>query len=143
VPTQSEAKRDVEKRPEAFFEIFGQIFEREARFSKKTPVPGLGKMDDGKEAVEAFYNFWYDFDSWRSFEYLDKEVNEGSDKYVSVYFTRFHPELVSDGEYHLFTAATISVTPRRKTRLSVHVARRKTTHEYGASWISLSPSTRV
>lgn len=76
----------MEKRPAAFFEIFAPVFEREARFSKQTPVPGVGAMNDGKEAVEAFYNFWYDFDSWRSFEYLDKEVNEGSDKYVSLFF---------------------------------------------------------
>ncbi|KAF7327575.1 1-cys peroxiredoxin [Mycena kentingensis (nom. inval.)] len=32
-----------------------------------------------KNHVEAFYDFWYNFDSWRSFEWLDKEVNEGSD----------------------------------------------------------------
>lgn len=33
-----------------------------------------------KAHVEAFYDFWYNFDSWRSFEWLDKEVNEGSDR---------------------------------------------------------------
>jgi DnaJ family protein C protein 2 len=70
--------------PKAFFEEFGPVFEREARFSKKTPVPMLGSFEDGKEKVEAFYDFWYNFDSWRSFEYLDKEVNEGSDKCVSI-----------------------------------------------------------
>ena len=42
----------------------------------------LGVFEDGKEKVEGFYDFWYNFDSWRSFEYLDKEINEGSDKYV-------------------------------------------------------------
>lgn len=42
----------------------------------------LGVYEDGKVQVEGFYDFWYNFDSWRSFEYLDKEVNEGSDKYV-------------------------------------------------------------
>jgi len=44
------------------------------------PVPGLGTMDATKAEVEEFYDFWYNFDSWRSFEWLDKEVNEGSDK---------------------------------------------------------------
>ena len=29
--------------------------------------------------MDDFYNFFYNFDSWRSFEYLDSEVNEGSD----------------------------------------------------------------
>lgn len=68
-----------EKDTELFFSTFKPIFEREARFSKKTPVPMLGENDDSKEDVHAFYDFWYNFDSWRSFEYLDKEVNEGSD----------------------------------------------------------------
>lgn len=70
----------MEKSPEAFIKTFAPIFEREARFSKKEPVPMLGALDDSKEAVESFYDFWYNFDSWRSFEYMDKEVNEGSDK---------------------------------------------------------------
>jgi DnaJ homolog subfamily C member 2 len=43
-------------------------------------VPALGNNDSTKEEVEGFYDFWYNFDSWRSFEWLDKEVNEGSDK---------------------------------------------------------------
>jgi len=42
-------------------------------------VPQLGGIDGSKEEVEGFYDFWYNFDSWRSFEYLDKEVNEGSE----------------------------------------------------------------
>ncbi|KAI5120390.1 hypothetical protein M0805_000170 [Coniferiporia weirii] len=78
-PSASEAKRSVERDPAAFFKLFTPVFEREARFSKKQPMPMLGAMDDPKDAVEGFYNSWYNFDSWRSFEYLDKEVNEGSD----------------------------------------------------------------
>lgn len=46
------------------------------------PVPQLGGVDASKAEVEGFYDFWYNFDSWRSFEYLDKEVNEGSDRFV-------------------------------------------------------------
>ena len=42
----------------------------------------LGTNDATKEEVEAFYDFWYNFDSWRSFEWWDKEVNEGSDRSV-------------------------------------------------------------
>ncbi|CAL1709467.1 unnamed protein product [Somion occarium] len=78
VPTASQIKngRDPAK---AFFEQFAPVFERESRFSRKQPVPMLGKYGDSKEVVEGFYDFWYNFDSWRSFEYLDKEINEGSD----------------------------------------------------------------
>ncbi|KAH7101248.1 DnaJ-domain-containing protein [Auriculariales sp. MPI-PUGE-AT-0066] len=78
VPGAAEAKK-IEKKPELFFTLFGPIFEREARFSRKEPVPLLGGNDAPKEEVEGFYDFWYNFDSWRSFEYLDKEVNEGSE----------------------------------------------------------------
>lgn len=63
-----------------FFERYGPVFEREARFSKKQPMPLLGSVDAPKAEVEGFYDAWYNFDSWRSFEYLDKEVNEGSDR---------------------------------------------------------------
>ena len=72
VPTGKES-------PDRFYELWGPVFEREARFSKLTPVPSLGTKDSTKDEVDDFYNFFYDFDSWRSFEYLDKEVNDGSD----------------------------------------------------------------
>lgn len=120
----SKGKDSKELDPEEFFEIFGPVFEREARFSKKTPVPMLGVSEDGKEKVEHFYDFWYNFDSWRSFEYLDKEVNEGSDKYVLC--------LDSDVSVRVADAWIIAVTtngtPKRRTSLSGHGARRKTPH---------------
>ncbi|KAJ1844719.1 Zuotin [Coemansia sp. RSA 2611] len=60
-----------------FFAVYGPVFEREARFSNVTPVPQLGDEAAPREEVEAFYEFWYKFDSWRTFEYLDKEDVEG------------------------------------------------------------------
>ncbi|EIW71338.1 hypothetical protein TREMEDRAFT_60268 [Tremella mesenterica DSM 1558] len=62
-------------------------FAREARFSKIQPVPEFGGQDASKKEVEGFYDFWYNFDSWRSFEWHDKEVNEGSDSRDDKRFT--------------------------------------------------------
>lgn len=61
------------------------MFDREAHFCStvsEDQVPRLGAPDAPKSQVEAFYDFWYNFDSWRTFEWLDKEINEGSNKYV-------------------------------------------------------------
>ncbi len=61
-----------------FFELWGPVFESEARFSMKHPVPQLGNKDTPKAEVERFYSWWYKFDSWRSFEYLDEETPDDS-----------------------------------------------------------------
>lgn len=60
-----------------FFEIYGTIFENEARFSTSQPVPSLGNADSTHADVEGFYNFWYKMESWRSFENMDEEDTEG------------------------------------------------------------------
>lgn len=56
-----------------FFALYTPVFEKEARFSKKMPVPLLGSLDDPREVVENFYEFWFSFESWRTFEALDEE----------------------------------------------------------------------
>ncbi|KAG6013898.1 hypothetical protein E4U54_006161 [Claviceps lovelessii] len=66
-----------------FYKLWSKVFKSEARFSKTHPVPSFGAADATKEQVEDFYNFWYNFDSWRSFEYLDEDVpddNENRDQ---------------------------------------------------------------
>ena len=43
----------------------------------------IGDENSTKAEVETFYNFWYNFDSWRSFEYEDEDVpddNENRDQ---------------------------------------------------------------
>ncbi|KAL2258668.1 hypothetical protein VTK26DRAFT_7957 [Humicola hyalothermophila] len=66
-----------------YYKLWGKVFKSEARFSKIHPVPSFGDENSTKEEVEEFYNFWYNFDSWRTFEYLDEDVpddNENRDQ---------------------------------------------------------------
>merc|ERR1712173_421546 len=41
-----------------------------------TPVPQLGSEESCRPDVDSFYSFWYSFDSWREFSYLDEEDKE-------------------------------------------------------------------
>lgn len=71
------SKKDSQKG--AFFKRWGPVFVAEGRFSTKQPVPKLGNDSSTKADVEEFYNFWYTFDSWRTFEYLDEEVPDDTE----------------------------------------------------------------
>ncbi|KAJ1979653.1 Zuotin [Dimargaris verticillata] len=72
-----------------FYSIYTKVFDREARFSKKPGVPSLGVDSSPRQEVEAFYEFWYNFDSWRTFEYLDKEdVDMGDNRDNKRYLDR-------------------------------------------------------
>ena len=123
---------------DAFFKAFAPVFEREARFSKKKPVPLLTPFDASKEEVEGFYNFWYNFDSWRSFEYLDKEINEGSDKYGHVHHSHVLQRLTVNSP-----AETISGLRKRRIKRSELAGRRRTQPGCVVLWTLASAPTFV
>ena len=69
-----------------FIKKFCPAFDTNTRWSVKTPVPKLGAMDSNREDVDRFYSFWYDFDSWREYSYLDEEDKEKAGLYIVKYF---------------------------------------------------------
>ena len=67
----------------ASLQIFTSFFEMNSRWSERQPVPKLGGPNASFKDVENFYAFWYDFQSWREFSYLDEEEKESGMEYVS------------------------------------------------------------
>ncbi|CAG2119875.1 unnamed protein product, partial [Medioppia subpectinata] len=59
-----------------FYRVYGNAFKLNSRWSTKQPVPELGDNRSDISYVNKFYAFWYDFDSWREYSYLDEEEKE-------------------------------------------------------------------
>lgn len=62
-----------------FWAVFPECFHRNAVFSIRQPVPYLSRQQSRQE-VEDFYTFWFNFESWRRFEFLDEEEVEGGER---------------------------------------------------------------
>ncbi|OQV18037.1 DnaJ-like protein subfamily C member 2 [Hypsibius exemplaris] len=75
VPDKLEADEKDE-----FFETFASAFLWNSRWSSKQPVPQLGDMNAKEDYINEFYDFWYDFDSWRDYSYMDEPVT-GEDRW--------------------------------------------------------------
>lgn len=74
LPDEKEAKDN-------FYGVMGKAFKMNSRWSVKKVVPRLGNPHTPRESVEKFYSFWYDFESWREYSYLDEEDKEsGQDR---------------------------------------------------------------
>jgi DnaJ homolog subfamily C member 2 len=69
----------LEAAPADFFRVFGTAFLRNARWSVVQPVPELGDDDTAWQQVEAFYDFWFSFKSWRESPHPDEEDVEGAE----------------------------------------------------------------
>jgi len=61
------------KSKENFFEVFTPVFDLNERWSEIPDVPYLGDADSSLHHVNNFYEFWFNFKSWREYSYLDEE----------------------------------------------------------------------
>ncbi|XP_055704550.1 dnaJ homolog subfamily C member 2 [Phlebotomus papatasi] len=74
LPSQSEVEKN-------FFRVMDKAFTLNARWSERRNVPKLGDVNADRDHVDCFYNFWYNFESWREYSYLDEEDKErGQDR---------------------------------------------------------------
>lgn len=68
-PTKKQLKDKTQ-----FYKICSKVFKAEGRFSNIQPVPKFGNATSTQKEVEDFYNFFYNFSSWRTFEWQDEDV---------------------------------------------------------------------
>jgi len=55
-----------------FYKTFGPVFQRNSRWSIRLPVPELGENKMEMVRVHKFYDFWFNFESWRDFSMHDE-----------------------------------------------------------------------
>jgi len=68
---------------DTFYQVYAPVFERNARFSTKQPMPALGDKDTSFDDVDAFYDAWFGLKSWRDFTYLDEhKPDDGTDRFT-------------------------------------------------------------
>lgn len=74
LPSQTSIDKD-------FYGTFKEAFHLNSRWSEKKYVAPLGGDESTRDQVDKFYNFWYNFESWREYSYLDEEDKEkGQDR---------------------------------------------------------------
>jgi len=69
----------TEHNKQNFYKVFGPVIASNAQWSMNKNVPMLGSDSDEIDYVNDFYNFWYDFKSWREYSYLDEEERDKAD----------------------------------------------------------------
>lgn len=73
IPTETETREASKRGTEAFCALYDPVFKTNARFALKKPVPSIGGLDTNISAVQKFYEYWINFDSWRDFVNVNAE----------------------------------------------------------------------
>jgi len=76
-------KGDAKDLQKNFFALFTPVFDRNSRWAViRSKVHYIGDKDTPRESVERFYDYWYDFKSWRDYHWEDEEDPEqAQDRY--------------------------------------------------------------
>ena len=78
IPEEDESYNTEKK----YFKTFGPVFLRNSVWSKRKPIPKIGDMKTPLDKVKRFYQFWYNFDTWRDFSVEGEyNVDEASCRY--------------------------------------------------------------
>lgn len=62
-----EVPKKFDPQSDNFFEVFTDYFRINSYWSKNPNIPDLGDASTPMSKVQKFYDFWFNFDSWREF----------------------------------------------------------------------------
>lgn len=86
---------DTEK--DDFFEIFTDYFRMNSYWSKNKKVPLIGDQETDIKTVKKFYDFWFNFDSWREFHHEDEyNLEEAENRYEKRYMEKENKKLKNE-----------------------------------------------
>mmetsp|Transcript_8934 Transcript_8934/g.10092 ORF Transcript_8934/g.10092 Transcript_8934/m.10092 type:complete len:581 (+) Transcript_8934:14-1756(+) len=82
LPFDESIPNEDEITDENFYDLFTDVFNRNAQWAKNKPVPQLGNHKTPIKKVMKFYKYWDTFETWRDFSNHDEyDLNEAADKY--------------------------------------------------------------
>ena len=86
-PIEEVTLKDKEYTDDEFFRVFARHFRKFAKWSSMT-TPTLGDITSDMNEVDNFYNFWFDFKSWRDFSFkmedveMESEISREEKRYI-------------------------------------------------------------
>lgn len=115
-----------------FYETFGPVFARNAVWSRKKPVPGLGDDALAIQKVLAFYDFWERFESWRDFTHEEEyDLAQAESRYERRYMERENKRMKADKfkEEHARIRKLVNAAYAHDPRVQTHLREQEEARE--------------